>query len=65
MNHHDRKHEHDQEHPGTAVGEILREVKDAETRVVDREERRGKDGEAADALTPNEGAQKDVERHST
>jgi hypothetical protein len=67
MNHHDRKHQHqqDEEHPETAADEVLREVEDAETRVVDRGERRGKDSEAADALTPNEDAQQDVERHGT
>ncbi|MEH0424337.1 hypothetical protein [Streptomyces sp. B21-083] len=62
MSHHDRKHQpkpqprsqHHEEHPETAAVEVLREVEDAGTRVVDRGERRGKDREAADALTPNE-----------
>ncbi|MFE6400997.1 hypothetical protein [Streptomyces alboflavus] len=52
----------DEKHPATAADEVLHEAEDAETSVVDNGERRGKDGEAADALSPNEDAQEDVHR---
>ncbi|MEU6990964.1 hypothetical protein ABZ953_09960 [Streptomyces sp. NPDC046465] len=62
MSTHDPKHQpaQDEEHPATAADEVLHEAEEAETSVVDDGERRGKDGEAADALTPNEDAQEDV-----
>ncbi|PSM38225.1 hypothetical protein C6Y14_38510 [Streptomyces dioscori] len=50
------------EHPETAAGEVLHAAEEAETAVVDDGERRGTDREAADALTPNEDAQDDVQR---
>ena len=62
MSTHNRKHQptqHD-ETPATAADEVMHEAEEAETSVVDDGERRGKDGEAADALTPNEDAQEDV-----
>ncbi|RII20574.1 hypothetical protein DSC45_05045 [Streptomyces sp. YIM 130001] len=60
-----RRHrpEDDKEPPSTAADEILHEAEEAETRVLDGGERPGKDGEAADALTPDERAQEDVSRH--
>ncbi|WEH38340.1 hypothetical protein [Streptomyces sp. AM 2-1-1] len=51
------------EHPRTASGEILLEAEEAETRVTGGE-RSGRDGEAADALTPNEDAQEDSEERA-
>lgn len=48
------------ESPATAADELVHEAEDAETSVLDDGERRGKDGEAADALSPNEDAQEDV-----
>ncbi|MFC8124820.1 hypothetical protein [Streptomyces sp. NPDC057302] len=64
MSTHHPKHQPAQaeEHPATAADEVLHEAEDAETGVVDDGERRGKDGEAADALSPNEDAQEDVHR---
>ncbi|MFD7436000.1 hypothetical protein [Streptomyces sp. NPDC059861] len=53
----------DEERPGTALGEVLHEAEEAETRVVDDGERRGSDGEAADALTPNANSQEDTQQH--
>ncbi|MFF7236124.1 hypothetical protein [Streptomyces collinus] len=50
--HHER-HDDQKAHPRTALGEVLHEAEDAETHV--RDERR--DGEAADAITPNTAAQ--------
>jgi hypothetical protein len=63
--HHDRKDQHTRakDDPETAADEVLREVEDAETRVVDNGERRDRDGEAADALSPNQDAQKAIEQH--
>ncbi|GAA3113881.1 hypothetical protein ACFQ0X_42430 [Streptomyces rectiviolaceus] len=57
-----RKHRpsHGEEHAETAADEVFHEVEDAEIRLVDGGERPRKDGEAADALTPNEDAQEDV-----
>lgn len=52
---------HDEEHPETAADEVLHEAEEAETRIGDNE-RRGQDREAADALTPNEDAQEDVQK---
>ncbi|MGW0337261.1 hypothetical protein ACWD0J_36520 [Streptomyces sp. NPDC003011] len=43
----------------TALGEVLREVEDAETRTRDSEEQRRHQGEAAEAVTPNTRAQKE------
>ncbi|MBJ6641520.1 hypothetical protein H4K36_33585 [Streptomyces sp. DHE7-1] len=42
-----------EERPGTALEEVLREVEEAETHGEDERSR----GEAADAVTPNTGAQ--------
>ncbi|MFF7389086.1 hypothetical protein ACFZAE_11680 [Streptomyces scabiei] len=71
MNHHDeqnRHHKHDErnkpgghggkDEPDTALDEILREAERAETDVTGSERRRH-DGEAGDAITPNERAQKE------
>ena len=59
MSSHHPKHRpaQDEQHPATAADEVLHQAEDAETSVVDDGEQRGKDGEAADALSPNEGAQ--------
>ncbi|MFC9056450.1 hypothetical protein ACFTXB_00155 [Streptomyces sp. NPDC057074] len=59
MSTHNPKHRpaQDEVHPATAADEVLQEAEDAETNVVDDGERRGTDGEAADALSPNEEAQ--------
>ncbi|WP_371525354.1 hypothetical protein OG302_03730 [Streptomyces sp. NBC_01283] len=64
MSRHTPEHQpsHDEEHPQTAADEILHEVEDAEARVGDDGRRRKHEGEAADALTPNEGAQEDVQK---
>ncbi|MER6470621.1 hypothetical protein [Streptomyces collinus] len=51
--HHDGHHDDEKVRPRTAVGEVLHEAEDAETHR--RDERR--DGEAADAITPNTAAQ--------
>ncbi|MFJ2257278.1 hypothetical protein ACIOKD_02855 [Streptomyces sp. NPDC087844] len=61
---HQHKSAHDEhgKHPRTAADEVLHAAEEAETTVVDGGERRGKDREAADALTPNEDAQDDVQR---
>ncbi|MFC8536612.1 hypothetical protein ACFUJY_22030 [Streptomyces sp. NPDC057249] len=60
MNHRDREHE---QPPRTAVEEVVREAEEAETDVADtRRERHGRDSEAGDALTPNEGAQEDADQ---
>ncbi|MFD5805765.1 hypothetical protein [Streptomyces sp. NPDC127020] len=61
MSTHQPKHRpaQDEQPPATAADEILREAEDAETAVVDDAQRREKDGEAADALSPNEEAQED------
>ena len=56
---------HHEEHPATAADEVLHEAAEAETSVVDDGERRGKDREAADALTPNEDAQDHIHKHGT
>ncbi|MFJ2399297.1 hypothetical protein ACIOTI_42115 [Streptomyces sp. NPDC087843] len=65
MNQHDRNHTDRRQPPATAAGEAFHEVEDAETHLLNRRERRRKDGEAADALTPNEGAQEDADRDRT
>ncbi|MEV0522202.1 hypothetical protein AB0I66_02160 [Streptomyces sp. NPDC050439] len=65
MNHkHGDEHEKDQkpQHAETAAEEVLDEAEDAETRVPGGKRDREKDGEAADALTPNPSAQDDVQR---
>ncbi|WP_333777142.1 hypothetical protein [Streptomyces sp. IBSBF 3136] len=51
--HHDGHHNDDTTQPRTALDEVVREAEDAETH--GRDERR--DGEAADAITPNTAAQ--------
>ncbi|MFH8484905.1 hypothetical protein [Streptomyces longisporoflavus] len=45
--------------PDTALGEALKEFENAETDVLDEPEH-DSDGEAGDALTPNEGAQESI-----
>ncbi|TXS38459.1 hypothetical protein [Streptomyces sp. OR43] len=63
MSTHHPKHEpaRDEEHPATAAGEVLHEAEQTETNLVDDDgERGGQDGEASDALSPNEDAQEDV-----
>ncbi|MGW6271217.1 hypothetical protein [Streptomyces sp. NPDC055060] len=59
---HKHHHTQDGKTPDTAAEEVLHEAEDAETAVLDDGERRGKDGEAADALSPDEDAQEDVQR---
>lgn len=53
---------HKPKHAETAAEEVFDEAEDAETRVPGEERDSEKDGEAADALTPNPAAQEDV-RH--
>jgi len=67
MSRHDREHRlaHREERPATAAEEVLHEAREAETNVLDDGDRRAKDGEAADALTPDEDAQEDVQKHGT
>ncbi|GAA4100238.1 hypothetical protein [Streptomyces hundungensis] len=62
-------HDHDQDsverRPKTALGEVLKEFEEAETRHVDEPGPRRvspNDSEAGDALTPNEGAQEESGR---
>ncbi|MFD5036094.1 hypothetical protein ACFWMX_31540 [Streptomyces sp. NPDC058378] len=52
----------DEEHPRTALGEVLHEVEEAGNRVVDDGARRGEDGESGDAMTPNEEEQEHDEQ---
>lgn len=52
----------DPKHAETAAEEVFDEAEDAETRVPGEERDSKKDGEAADALTPNPSAQDDVQR---
>lgn len=53
-----RRSEHDDEHAVTALDELLLAVDEAEASVMDDREHLGKDWEAADPLTRNEGAGK-------
>ncbi|MFI2644087.1 hypothetical protein [Streptomyces sp. NPDC018610] len=53
--HHDR--------PDTALGEVLREFERAETDADDSREKRHR-GEAAEAITPNTGAEEEVREES-
>jgi hypothetical protein len=49
------------EYRDTALGEALKEFEEAETRdVADSKRHARHDGEAGDALSPNEGAQEDA-----
>ncbi|MEU1090104.1 hypothetical protein ACFYPN_24390 [Streptomyces sp. NPDC005576] len=48
----------------SAADELLHEIEDAETDDVTGGERSTEDGEAADALTPNEEAQEDARKNS-
>ncbi|MFJ6698114.1 hypothetical protein ACIQM4_18870 [Streptomyces sp. NPDC091272] len=49
------------DHPGTALGEVLKEFEEAETHDVGRTDLPPKhDGEAGDALSTNEEAQEDA-----
>ncbi|MDX3642163.1 hypothetical protein [Streptomyces sp. MB09-02B] len=61
-NTHDKQGKHDRrggkDEPDTALDEILREAERAETDVTDSRPRRH-DGEAGDAITPNERAQEE------
>ncbi|MBM9623924.1 hypothetical protein ACFQ60_04040 [Streptomyces zhihengii] len=52
------------ESPSTAGEEILHEAEEAETSVTSDGERSSDDGEASDALSPNEDAQEDVHHRS-
>jgi hypothetical protein len=54
---HDQHRDHSGEQPETALEEVLHEIEDAETRTQDSAEQRRHRGEAADATTPNTGAQ--------
>ncbi|MFG2651458.1 hypothetical protein [Streptomyces sp. NPDC048436] len=58
---HKRGDEQTPKHAETAAEEVFDEVEDAETRLPGNERDREKDGEAADALTPNPSAQEDVQ----
>ncbi|MFD4030056.1 hypothetical protein ACFWVP_05860 [Streptomyces sp. NPDC058637] len=62
MSTHHPKHEpaQDEDRPATAGDELLHEAEEAETSVADDGERGSNDGEASDALSPNEDAQEDV-----
>ncbi|WP_324788188.1 hypothetical protein [Streptomyces sp. H51] len=57
------KHEKHQEHQETALGEVLREIEDAETRTPRGQAAadRRHSGEAGDAITPNAHAQREAE----
>lgn len=58
---HKRDDERTPKHAETAAEEVFDEVEDAETRLPGSKRDREKDGEAADALTPNPAAQEDVQ----
>ncbi|MFE8009461.1 hypothetical protein [Streptomyces sp. NPDC057418] len=62
MSTHRPKHEpaEGEKHPVTAGEEVLHEAEEAETSVADDGEQDSKDGEASDALSPNEDAQEDI-----
>ncbi|MFI8068140.1 hypothetical protein ACIF85_05030 [Streptomyces sp. NPDC086033] len=47
--------------PDTALDEVLHEFEDAEKRVQDPDAKRGRKGEAAEAITPNARAQEESE----
>ncbi|GGY05756.1 hypothetical protein [Streptomyces djakartensis] len=49
------------ERPETALGEVLREIEDAENRTRDTAEQRRRRGEAGEAITPNTRAQEESE----
>ncbi|MER0449775.1 hypothetical protein ABR738_35425 [Streptomyces sp. Edi4] len=60
-----RPHQHDTgsapSHPDSAMGEVLKEFEDAQTRDPKKAGRKdAHDGEAGDALTPNEHAQEEA-----
>ncbi|GGV12717.1 hypothetical protein [Streptomyces spectabilis] len=59
--HHDPRHK-DGDAAKTAAEEVFEEAEDAATRRPGDERDPGKDGEAADALTPDAGAQEDARR---
>jgi hypothetical protein len=63
---HGKHSEHDRRggrnEPDTALDEVLREAERAETDVTGAERRRH-DGEAGDAITPNERAQEESSQH--
>ncbi|MFJ4499730.1 hypothetical protein [Streptomyces sp. NPDC088864] len=66
MNHsHEHSHQESGKPPRTAAGEVLREAEEAGTAVTDPARRRAQDGEAGDALTPNEAAQEDADEPHT
>ncbi|MEV7083609.1 hypothetical protein AB0N88_34510 [Streptomyces sp. NPDC093516] len=58
---HDQHRDPSGTQPETALEEALHEIEDAETRTQDSAEQRPHRGEAADATTPNAGAQEQVE----
>lgn len=51
---------YDDEPPLSGLDQLLHAVEEAETDVTKDEDRRSNDGEAGDALTPNEQAQEDI-----
>ncbi|GGU97697.1 hypothetical protein GCM10010275_40210 [Streptomyces litmocidini] len=62
MSQENRGPEKDGSRPKTAVEEVLQEVEEAET---DPRENDGRDGEAADALSPSRSAQEDARRRAS
>lgn len=58
MSDHEKRH---RQEPETAAEEVLREFTDAEHRIRDTAEQRGRRGEAGEAITPNTRAQEDSE----
>ncbi|MFE9020866.1 hypothetical protein ACFYNL_20195 [Streptomyces sp. NPDC007808] len=52
---------HTDEHPETAVEEVMAEIADAEHRTHDTAEQRRRRGEAGEAITPNTRAQEESE----
>ncbi|MFE4861237.1 hypothetical protein [Streptomyces sp. NPDC056670] len=61
--HHDHDRDSAERHPKTALGEVLKEFEEAETRHVPGPRRESPhDSEAGDGLTPNEGAQEESGR---
>ncbi|MFE9774701.1 hypothetical protein ACFYOV_24110 [Streptomyces sp. NPDC005931] len=58
-NERENERDDDRRRPETAVGEVLREVEDAERRTRDTAEQRRHRGEAGEAITPNARAQEE------
>jgi hypothetical protein len=57
----DRDNGRSDESAETGLGEVLREIEDAETRTRDSAEQRRHRGEASEAITPNTRAQEESE----